>query len=190
MPKISEERRSERREQILRDARRCFAEHGYEGATVARLEQATGLSRGAIFNYFQSKADLFVELAYRDNRRLVELWIEKGWEASLRELVEEDPDWIGVYLEISRRERTDPELRGRHSAHVEQELLPALTAKLEREQADGLLRDDVPAEQIAGFVSLVANGLAVAVGSGEPPRELDTTIEFVRAALRAPVPPA
>ena len=80
MPKISEERRTERREQILEGARRCFAENGYEGATVARLEQATGLSRGAIFNYFPSKADLFFELAYRDNRRLIQLWIEKGWE--------------------------------------------------------------------------------------------------------------
>ena len=55
MPKISEERKAERRQQILDGARRSFAEHGYEGATVARLEAAIGLSRGAIFNYFASK---------------------------------------------------------------------------------------------------------------------------------------
>ena len=91
LPKSPRSARSERREQILRDARRCFAEHGYEGATVARLEQATGLSRGAIFNYFPSKADLFLELAYRDNRRLIPALDREGWEASLRELVEEDP---------------------------------------------------------------------------------------------------
>jgi AcrR family transcriptional regulator len=186
MPKLSEERKSARREQILRDARRCFAEHGYEGATVARLEQATGVSRGAIFNYFPSKADLFFELAYRDNRRLIQLWIDKGWEATLREIVEEDPDWIGVYLEISRLERTDPELRALQSSRAEHDLLPALIAKVEREQAEGLLRDDVPAEAIASFVSLLANGLVVAVGSGEPPRELDTLVEFVRSALGAP----
>lgn len=186
VPKLSEERKTARREQILRDARRCFAEHGYEGATVVRLEQATGLSRGAIFNYFPSKADLFFELAYRDNRRLIELWIDKGWEATLRELVEEDPDWIGVYLEISRLERTDPELRKLQSARAEHDLLPALIAKVEREQAEGLLRDDVSAEAIASFVSLLANGLVVAVGSGEPPRELDTLVEFVRSALGAP----
>ena len=39
MPKISDERKAERREQILAGARRCFAKHGYEGATVARLEE-------------------------------------------------------------------------------------------------------------------------------------------------------
>jgi soluble lytic murein transglycosylase len=43
MPKISEERRAERREQILEGARRCFAENGYEGATVAKLEHTIGL---------------------------------------------------------------------------------------------------------------------------------------------------
>lgn len=37
-------RKTERREQILAAARRCFAELGYEGATVVRLEEATGLS--------------------------------------------------------------------------------------------------------------------------------------------------
>jgi hypothetical protein len=54
---------------------------------------------------------------------------------------------------------------------------------VEREQAEGLLRDDMTPVQIADFVSLVANGLAVAVGSGEP-RDLDATLEFVRTALR------
>ncbi len=80
-----------------------------------RLEHATGLSRGAIFNYFDSKEDLFIELAARDNERLVHLWIEKGWEAALRDVVDEDADWIGVYMEIGRRIRTDPALRGSHA---------------------------------------------------------------------------
>ena len=102
MPRISEERKTERREQILAGARRCFARHGYEGATVVRLEEETGLSRGAIFNYFGSKEELFLELAWRDNERLVRLWLEKGWEAALREIAAEDPEWLGVYLEIAR----------------------------------------------------------------------------------------
>ena len=49
--------------QILDGARRAFAEHGYEGATVAGLEREIGLSRGAIFSYFPTKLDLFVALA-------------------------------------------------------------------------------------------------------------------------------
>jgi len=108
MPKISEERKTERREQILEGARRCFAENGYEGATVAKLEHTIGLSRGAIFNYFPSKEDLFIELAVRDSRRMSEIWINEGLEAIVREVVELDPAWLAVYLELFRRTRTDP----------------------------------------------------------------------------------
>jgi TetR/AcrR family transcriptional regulator, transcriptional repressor of aconitase len=185
MPKISEERRVERREQILDGARRCFAEHGYEGATVARLEDEIGLSRGAIFNYFSSKDDLFLELARRDNERLIRLWVEKGWEAALREVIEEDPEWIGVYLELSRKERMDPAFRERHHAHASEALAPALIEHVRAEQAAGNVRPDQPPEKIAGFVSLIANGIAVQMGSGEPIRDVDALLEFVRTALAA-----
>src|ERR687892_1133498 len=113
MPKISDERRSERRAQILDGARHAFAEHGYEGATVARLEEAIGLSRGAIFNYFPSKEDLFIELAVRDAERMSEVFLEHGLEGVLHEILEFDPSWLSVYLELVRRARTDPAFRKR-----------------------------------------------------------------------------
>lgn len=183
MPKISEERKAERREQILSGARRCFAEHGYEGATVARLEKATGLSRGAIFNYFGSKEGLFLELAYRDNARLVDLWMEQGWEATVREIVSEEPAWLGVYLEIARKLRTDPGFRKRHEERLEAALAPPLVAHVRAEQDQGELRTDQPAERIAGFISLVANGVAMQVALGEPIRDVDALVEFVRSAV-------
>ena len=45
MPVMSENELNRRRQEILVGARKCFAEYGYEGATVRRLEQATGKSR-------------------------------------------------------------------------------------------------------------------------------------------------
>jgi len=189
MPKISDERKAERREQILASARRCFAEHGYEGATVVRLEKAIGLSRGAIFNYFGSKEDLFLELAFRDNARLVQLWLEKGWEATLREIATEEPAWLGVYLEIGRKIRTDPNFRRRHEARAQDELAPPLVAHVRAAQERGELRNDQPAERVAGFISLVANGVSVQIALGEPIREVDALVEFVRAAVAPPTDP-
>jgi AcrR family transcriptional regulator len=183
MPKISDERKAERREQILAGARRAFAEHGYEGATVARLEEATGLSRGAIFNYFASKEDIFLELAWRDNERLVQLWLDRGWEAALRAVIEEDPEWLGVYLEVTRRIRTDPEFRRRHEERTEQELAPLLLEHVRAEQEGGVLRDDYPPERVAAFVSLVANGVVLQMAYGERIRNVDALIDFVRAAV-------
>jgi AcrR family transcriptional regulator len=183
MPKISEERKTERREQILAGARRCFAAHGYEGATVARLEEEIGLSRGAIFNYFASKEGLFLELAWRDNERLVRLWIEKGWMETLREITTEDPDWLGVYLEMTRRVRTDPDFAKRMEERQDAELRPVLIQHIEAEQRSGALRNDLPAEKVGGFISLVANGVAFQAATGTPIRDFDALVELVRSAV-------
>jgi AcrR family transcriptional regulator len=173
MPKISEERKTERREQILAGARRCFAEHGYEGATVARLERAVGLSRGAIFNYFPSKEELFIELAVRDSARMSDLWVNHGLEAVVREVAELDPAWLSVYLELSRRVRNDPDFRTRIETR-QNEMAPANRARIEEAQRSGEFRDDLEPKQIGLFANLVLMGLALQRASDEelPPVEL------------------
>ena len=69
---------SRRRADILEGARRCFAEHGFEGATVRLLEKATGKSRGSIFHHFQDKEHLFLALAREDAARQAEVVAEEG----------------------------------------------------------------------------------------------------------------
>jgi len=188
-PKLVRSSRSQDRETGADpESSQTLAGHGYQGATVVRLEEATGLSRGAIFNYFDSKEDLFLELAATDNERLLQLWVEKGWEKTLQEVVHEDPDWIGVYMETGRKIRTDPEFKRRYEARTQESLAPPLLEHVRAEQKRGAFRADALAEQIAGFIGLVANGVAVQPGTGEPIRNVDALIEFVRSAVtdRAP----
>ena len=182
MPKISEERTEARREQILEGARRCFAEHGYEGATVARLEQEIGLSRGAIFNYFPSKEDLFIELAARDNARISEIWINEGLDAVVREVVELDPAWLSVVLELFRRTRTDPEFKERFEAR-HKHLAAANRERLEEAQRAGEFRDDLTAKEIGTFVNLVLNGLAVMRAGGDELPSTELVLALVRDAI-------
>lgn len=182
MPKISEERRTERREQILEGARRCFAENGYEGATVVRLEDEIGLSRGAIFNYFPSKEDLFVELAVRDSARMSDIWVNDGLEAVVREVVELDPAWLSVYLELFRRIRTDADFRNRIEAR-QKAVAPANRARVEQAQRDGEFRDDIAPKEIGTFVNLVLNGLALMRAGGEELPSTDLVLELLRDAI-------
>ena len=103
MPKVSETDLSERRTDILRGARECFVTHGYDGATVSRLEKETGKSRGAIFHHYRNKETLFREVAHRDMLRMTELASEQGMIGLIRYLLE-DPelaDWWGLRVEIS-----------------------------------------------------------------------------------------
>ena len=182
MPKISDERRAERLEQMLVGARRCFAQNGYEGATVAKLEREIGLSRGAIFNYFPSKEDLFVELAVRDSARMSEVWVEHGLEAVVREVMELDPAWLSVYLELFRRVRNDDDFRERIESR-QKEIAPANRARIEEAQRSGEFRDDLGPREIGIFVNLVLNRLALMRAGGEELPSTDLVLSLLRDAI-------
>src|SRR5581483_10838762 len=158
--KVSESHRMERRRQIVSGARRAFGANGYHGTTVELLEQEIGLSRGAIFSYYPTKLDLFVALAQEDQHRILERWLEGGHEAIVRHIVEDDPEWIGTYLDASRMLRTDPELRQRW-----QSLNPEAQQRLEERysalQAAGRIRSDLSLGTIGRFLGIVFDGLAV-----------------------------
>ena len=181
MPKVSEEHKERRRAQILEGAQRAFARHGYEGTTVAILEEVTGLSRGAIFNYFPNKQAIFLELAIESNKRLTEIWLEQGFRALLEEISHEDPDWLGVQLEAARRVHTDPAFE-ELVADAETELRAHRQDRLDRLAAQGV-RDDVPLEATAVFLSLVANGLALRRTMGDPMPDLDVLAELVERGV-------
>jgi TetR/AcrR family transcriptional regulator, transcriptional repressor of aconitase len=158
VPKVSQEHLEARREQILDGARRAFARHGYEGTTVALLEEEIGLSRGAIFNYFPDKWALFFELASRDQHELTTLLLEQGIDATIRHLTDESPDWMAVYFDVLRLLRNDPELMEEFQARGGPEREQQLDAWLKQ----GSFRDDVTLGDIQLFVNVVANGVALA----------------------------
>jgi len=183
MPKVTDAHRAERRSQITDGARRAFGEHGYAGATVEVLEREVGLSRGAIFSYFPSKLDLFVALAQEDQRRLIELWLERGWEGVVRHIVEDDPAWIGAYLDVSRMLRTDPELRDRWRS-LNPEGQAALEARYRRLQESGEIRDDVPLDTLGRFLGIVFDGIAVQQAARfSSPIDVEGTLELLRSAV-------
>ena len=182
MPKVSDAHRAERRRQILDGARRAFARYGYEGATVNRLEAEAGLSRGAIFSYFPNKWELFVALATEDQREIGALWLEQGFEAVVRRIGGEDPEWAGVYLEVARLLRTNPERREQWMAR-NPDLQAEIAEQLRQRQADGVVRDDLELESVGRFLGVVLDGLAVHLGAGYPV-DVEGTLALVRSALQ------
>jgi len=50
---------SQKRERILEAAAKEFAAYGYEGASLNRILDAAGISKGAAYYYFDDKADLY-----------------------------------------------------------------------------------------------------------------------------------
>jgi len=68
MPKVSEQYRDARREQIMDAARRCFLRNGFRETSMQDLFAESGLSSGAFYRYFSGKDELIIAIA-QDNFR-------------------------------------------------------------------------------------------------------------------------
>ncbi len=62
MPKIAEEARTARRDQIIAAAAQCFARSGYHVTTMADIAEAARVSKGTPYLYFPGKEALFIAL--------------------------------------------------------------------------------------------------------------------------------
>lgn len=185
MPKVSDDHLAARRRQILDGARSCFAEYGYDGATVRRIEQVTGLSRGAIFHHYKDKDALFLALAHEDAARMADVAAERGLVQVMRNMLA-DPaqfDWLGTRLEIARRLRTDPTFREGWAARSA-ELAAATEARLEQQRRAGRLRDDIPTPVLLGYLDLVMDGLVTRIASGLGTENLSAVLDLVEESVR------
>lgn len=205
---MSQDQLDARRREILTGARTCFARHGYEGATVRRLEEEIGLSRGAIFHHFRDKDSLFLAVAEDDAATMVATVAEHGLVQVMRDLLaraatdqartdqtrtdqartdqagEADvAGWLGSQLEVSRRLRTDPEFAKRWAARSEA-VAEATRERLQRQREAGVLRADVPIAILAQFLELAYDGLVLHLATGRPVQDLEAVLNLVEGAVR------
>jgi AcrR family transcriptional regulator len=198
VPRVSQDQLDARRREILAGARTCFARFGYEGATVRRLEDEIGLSRGAIFHHFRDKESLFLAVAEDDAAAMVATVAEHGLVQVMRDLLgraaepaveatgePEVTGWLGSQLEVSRRLRTDPEFAKRWAARSEA-ISAATRERLSRQREAGVLRADVPVDVLAQFLELAYDGLVLHLATGRPAEDLDVVLDLMEETVRRP----
>ena len=195
MPRVSAAQLEARRQRILAGARACFARHGYEGATVRRLEEEIGLSRGAIFHHFRDKESLFLAVAEDDAVTMVDTVARHGLVQVMRDLLERasavSPDgaepevagWLGTQLEVSRRLRTDPEFAKRWAARADA-IATATRERLSRQRDAGSVRSDVDLAVLAQFLELAYDGMVLHLAMGRPLADLGQVLDLVETAVR------
>ena len=189
MPRVSSGHLNARREQILGGARACFSRYGYEGATVRRLEDATELSRGAIFHHFRDKDSLFLELARMDAARMARVVAEHGLVQVMRDVLADagaagGVSWLGTRLEVSRRMRTDPGFRAEWEDQAG-ELTRAVRQRLIRQRETGVVRSDIPIDVLASYLELSFEGLISHLARGLPAGDLGAVLDVVEASVRS-----
>ncbi len=63
MPKLSEDKKLERKKKILDAALSEFSEKGYSATSVDDIINRADISKGLIYTYFKSKEEIFLQLA-------------------------------------------------------------------------------------------------------------------------------
>jgi len=63
MPKISEEHRAEKRQQIIAATLRCVERDGFHKTTMAAVVKESGLSAGSVYTYFRGKHEIIHAIA-------------------------------------------------------------------------------------------------------------------------------
>lgn len=121
-----EESRALTRKKLLDSARQLVAREGYENASVDRIAEEAGFSKGAFYSNFGSKEEIFLELlethANQDVDEISALL--EGITEPLR-IIDvlsywasdraNDPSWGLLALELFRRARRDATFGERHS---------------------------------------------------------------------------
>ena len=88
--KVSREKVAEHREALLATARRLLQEHGFDGAAVAEISRAAGLTQGALYGQFKSKDALAAEAIRQSFAEGTAVW---------KELRGRAPDALSAFLD-------------------------------------------------------------------------------------------
>lgn len=163
MPKVSEEHRAARRQQIVDAARLCVIRQGFHKTTMADVIRESGLSAGAVYVYFRSKDEIVAAIADQAlsevDKMFEQILDEPGGlapEKVLRRALEfvvvgmaESPDGdvtriaLQVWAEALRTESVMVTARGKYRM-----LRNHFADVARRGQADGTIRADVDPEHV------------------------------------------
>jgi AcrR family transcriptional regulator len=181
-----------------------FAAHGFHDASLNRVIEAAGISKGSLYYYFDGKEDLF---AYVAQAGLGGLIAEVG---PLPDLGAGDADafWSvleGYYLKLARALLASPQLaallRGWSAAskspefqqatgEMEQASLPWIAQALATGHRVGAVRDDVPDSLLMAAVLGMGEAMDFWLLALQPDdEELPGVIAMIVAMLRRAVAP-
>jgi AcrR family transcriptional regulator len=183
-----------RRETIIAAATPIFATAGYERARVSDIASRVGVTEPVVYQNFGTKANLFGAVVLRAAADLGEqLDMLAGQPGDVLELLAgflavdhldrlHRRGGIGALFAEAASDQAPKDVRKASQAGIG-ELIKALAGLIRRGQADGSVRDDVPAETLAWVVLSAINAWGF--------RQRSTTIspELERQILSAALHP-
>jgi TetR/AcrR family transcriptional repressor of uid operon len=156
------------RERLLTAAAEVFVERGYEGARTSEIARRAGLSTGAIYSRYQTKAELLGHaIAAHIPSELDDLFAAGSSDTAIavlgdlaRRLPTRTREHGAMLLEALAAARRDPDVAKMITAGVRNRVA-GLEAAIGQAQHDGLAREDLRSEALAHFCMTVVLGTLI-----------------------------
>jgi AcrR family transcriptional regulator len=182
-----EESKQRTRAAVLAAAREVFARDGFHGATLERVADEAGYTKGAVYSAFDSKADLFLavyearvaERAARTGALEPRSYAEGARAAAdeWRRIMRTERQWSAALTEFWVHASRDPALRERFGA-AHRAWRRTLGAAIEAAAAAEGRVLPLPGKELATAIMALGNGLALELMLGEDHGDLlDLMIE-------------
>ncbi len=153
-------KKAERREQIIENAVRVFAERGLAGARTREIAEACGINEALLYKHFRGKNELYREAMSRIYSSLVQKWTETAEAApdgrtALTDFlnmqvsnISGNAAYCANMIHGLAAATSDPEMNElvQRWLRAQNDFVQAL---IERGSADGSLRPDLNAEQFS-----------------------------------------
>lgn len=201
-PKVTQKYKEGVKDRIFDAALRLFERKGYHEASMDEIVQASGLSKGAIYGYFDSKEALFEELQGREitrNLGMLEAELEglPSARAKLEKVIEYSFWWrregyarrAKMILEFSAESMRARGVRNRMELRYDR-LRRILRPVLEDGVRKGEFRRDLYLEGVISILVAVADGLVMrwsaSGGMESSARVKEALVDLVLDGIAAP----
>ncbi len=170
-PKVSEEYKIERKKELVETAQKVFIEKGFVHTTMQDIMDKAGISRGALYSYFNNIEHVFLEVLKYDKKKDIQyfvpsdegsLWLQlKNWVEEQRLYIERiDQGLLYARAEffLSSEYANDkgnfPYINERYNRIIE-----AIEEVLNEGERKGEFRPQQSARSIARYLISFINGL-------------------------------
>lgn len=188
----------ETRKRVLASAASVFAQKGYDGASIAEIAGAAGVTGGAIYAHFPSKAELFAATLHAHGTGEIDRLLSVGdTGAEAIEMVHargvalthRDPQDGSLLIEAivaARRHPEVAELIVTEFAQREDRFADLLRAG----QGEGAIDGRIRPAAVARFISMVSLGSLLASAMGLPEVDQDDWANLIRDLVSRFSPPS
>ena len=179
MPKVVPEYKEVAKTKIAQAAREVFEKKGYHDATMDDIATEVGVSKGALYSYFESKENLLKEISLQGHQTLRNILgetckfenLESALDEVYSEITEQFKGNLHTHFEVVALSSHDPKIRQIIIEDYHKDI-EAVEAFVQAKKKQGAIRTDVDARVLAELFTGLYLGTLAKLVMGFPNKQV------------------